>query len=45
MTVIYPENQQEFSDPMSNNGIWASALNTAFIEYASHAHDAGRESL
>lgn len=30
---------------MSNNGIWASALNTAFIQYAPHAYDAGRESL
>ena len=30
---------------MSNNGIWASSLNTAFIEHAPHAYDAGRESL
>ena len=45
MAVIYPKNQQECSDPMSNNGIWASSLNTAFIEHAPHAYDAGRESF
>lgn len=30
----------KFSDPVSNNGIWANTLNIAFIQYVLHAHDA-----